>query len=175
MTLGIAADLAHPLDNATGISLMLAENNSKRLELLREIKPESRRIAVLANPLHPGEHLERNDLEAKARQLGLEIAYFTTPDRETLDRAIAALDSERPDGVLLFSDGFMVENRHRIIAFKCPPHPGRVGLGGHGGKRRPLHLRTAAVEILSARRVTSLIASCMARRRRNCRSSSPPY
>src|SRR3954467_15740897 len=73
VTLGIAADLAHPLDNATGISLMLAENNSKRLELLREIKPESRRIAVLANPLHPGEHLERNDLEAKARQLGLEI------------------------------------------------------------------------------------------------------
>jgi putative ABC transport system substrate-binding protein len=122
VTLGIAADLAHPLHNATGISLMLAENNSKRLELLREIKPESRRVAVLANPLHPGEHLERNDSETKARQLGLEISYFSTPNREALERAIEALDSERPDGVLLFSDAFMVENRHRIINFAMSRH-----------------------------------------------------
>jgi putative ABC transport system substrate-binding protein len=117
VTLGIAADLSHPLFNATGISLMLAETNSKRLELLREIKPDSRRIAVLANPLHPGEHLERKDSETKARQLGLEITYFSTPNREALDRAIEALDAEQPDGLLVFSDAFMVENRHEIINF----------------------------------------------------------
>jgi putative ABC transport system substrate-binding protein len=117
VTLGIASDLAHPLYNATGISLMLAETNSKRLELLREIEPNSRRIAVLANPLHPGEHLERKDSEAKARQLGLRISYFPTPNRGELDHAIAAMDAERPDGLLLFSDAFIVENRHQIINF----------------------------------------------------------
>jgi ABC-type uncharacterized transport system substrate-binding protein len=40
-SLGLAADLAHPLHNATGISLMLVEMNGKRLELLHEIAPQS--------------------------------------------------------------------------------------------------------------------------------------
>src|SRR6202035_3760834 len=57
VTLGIAKDLAHPLNNATGVSLTTPELNGKRLELLHEIMPDVRRIAVLANPLHPGQLL----------------------------------------------------------------------------------------------------------------------
>jgi len=117
MALGVATDLAHPLYNATGVTLMLAENNSKRLELLREIIPESHHIAVMANPLHPGEHLERKDSETKARQLGMEITYYSTANRGELDHAIIAMEAARPDGLLLFSDAFVVENRHQIINF----------------------------------------------------------
>jgi putative ABC transport system substrate-binding protein len=117
VTLGIASDLAHPLFNATGISLMLAQLNSKRLELLHEILPDFRRVAVLSNPLHPGEQLERTDSETKARQLGLEIAFFPTPNRADLDRALAALDAGSPQALLVFSDAFVVENRQRIINF----------------------------------------------------------
>jgi len=56
---GIAADLAHPFFNATGITLMKAELNSKRLEFLHEFAPEVRRVAVITNPLHAGEEREQ--------------------------------------------------------------------------------------------------------------------
>ena len=80
-SLGLAADLAHPLHNATGISLMLVEMNGKRLELLHEIAPQITRVAVIANPLHGGMQLERHDFEAKGKQLGIAISFFQTFNR----------------------------------------------------------------------------------------------
>lgn len=117
VTLGIATDLAHPLFNATGVTLMMAELNSKRLEVLREIAPNIRRIAVIANPLHPGSEFERKDSEAKARQLGMEMFFFPTPDREELDRALRAIGANPVQAIVLFSDAFVVENRKPIIEF----------------------------------------------------------
>ncbi|MGC2044055.1 MAG: ABC transporter substrate-binding protein [Pseudolabrys sp.] len=117
VSLGIATDLAHPLFNATGITLMLAELNSKRLELLHEIVPDLRRIAVIANPLHPGVELERRDSENKARQLGINISFFPTANREQLDRAFDAIATDAPQAMLVFSEGFVVENRQFILNF----------------------------------------------------------
>jgi len=117
ITLGIATDLAHPLFNATGITLMLAELNSKRLELLHDIVPGLRRIAVIANPLHPGVELERRDSENKARQLGINISFYPTANRGELDRAFEAIGADLPQAMLVFSEGFVVENRQYILNF----------------------------------------------------------
>jgi putative tryptophan/tyrosine transport system substrate-binding protein len=80
-SLGLATDLAHPLHNATGVSLMLVEMNGKRLELLREIVPQITRVAVIANPLHSGMQLERIDFENKGKELGIAVSFFPTPNR----------------------------------------------------------------------------------------------
>jgi putative tryptophan/tyrosine transport system substrate-binding protein len=117
VSLGIAKDLAHPLYNATGITLMMAEMNGKRLELLHEIAPQMRRVAVLAHPLHPGMQFERADFEAKAKQLGVETAFFPIPDRAELDRAVAAIDAQPPHALVAFSDAFVVQNRNYIVNF----------------------------------------------------------
>lgn len=117
VSLGIAKDLAHPLYNATGITLLMAEMNGKRLELLHEIAPQTRRVAVLANPLHPGMQLEWADFEAKTKQLGIETAFFPTPDRAQLDRAVAAIDAQPPHALVAFSDAFVVQNRSYIVNF----------------------------------------------------------
>jgi putative tryptophan/tyrosine transport system substrate-binding protein len=117
ISLGIAKDLAHPLFNATGITLMMAEMNGKRLELLHEIASHMRRVAVLANPLHPGVQFEWADLEAKAKQLGIEAAFFPIPNRAELDRAVAAIDADPPQALVAFSDAFVVENRNYIVNF----------------------------------------------------------
>jgi putative tryptophan/tyrosine transport system substrate-binding protein len=114
---GIAEDLAHPLFNATGITLMKAELNSKRLEFLHEIAPEIHRVAVITNPLHAGEERERADLGAQAEQLGIRLAFFSTPNRAELDRALDAIKTDRPQAVIAFSEGFVVENRYTIINF----------------------------------------------------------
>ena len=114
---GIAKDLAHPLFNATGITLLRAELNSKRLEFLHEIAPGLSRIAVIANPLHAGEAREREELQEKAKQLGIRLAFFSTPNRGELDRALAAIENDPPQALIAFSEGFVVENRDTIIGF----------------------------------------------------------
>jgi putative ABC transport system substrate-binding protein len=93
VTLGYATDLAHPLYNATG---MMAELNSKRLELLHEILPDIKRIAVLANPLHSGMQLERTHSEAEGRKQSIEVLLFPTSNRNELTRAFAAISSCAP-------------------------------------------------------------------------------
>jgi ABC-type uncharacterized transport system substrate-binding protein len=115
VAVGIATDLAHPLFNATGITLMKAELNSKRIEILHELAPAVHRIAVIANPLHGGEANERADLAARAQQLGIKLDFFKTPNRAALDRALAAIKANPPDAIVAFSEGFVVENRELII------------------------------------------------------------
>jgi ABC-type uncharacterized transport system substrate-binding protein len=114
---GIATDLAHPLFNATGITLLKAELNRKRLEFLREIAPEIHRVSVIANPLHPGEEREWQELEAEAEQLGIQLSFFSTSNRAELERALEDIASNPPQALLAFSDGFVVENRDAIIDF----------------------------------------------------------
>jgi len=117
VSLCIATDMAHPRFNSTGITLMVAELNSKRIELLHEILPDLRRIAVIANPLHPGVEFERRDSETKAEQLGIKISFFATPNRAELDRAVDAIAADLPQAMLIFSEGFVVENREYILNF----------------------------------------------------------
>ena len=101
---------------------MLAELNSKRLELLHQIVPDLRRIAVIANPLHPGVDLERRDSEAKARQLGIEISFFPTANKADLDRAFDKITAASLQGMLVFSEGFVVDNRQYILNFAMSRH-----------------------------------------------------
>jgi putative ABC transport system substrate-binding protein len=114
---GIATNLAHPLFDATGITLMKAELNSKRLEFLHEFAPEVHRVAVITNPLHAGEEREREDLGAQAEQLGIHLSFFSTPNRAELDRALDPIASDPPQALIAFSEGFVVENRDTIISF----------------------------------------------------------
>ena len=114
---GIARDLAHPLLNATGITLMKAELNGKRLELLHEISADIHRVAVIANPLHAGEEREWADLADKAEQLSMHLTFFPTPNRDELDRALATIGTDPPQAIVAISEGFVVENRDTIIKF----------------------------------------------------------
>jgi ABC-type uncharacterized transport system substrate-binding protein len=66
---GFADSLARPRGNMTGLTFMAADLNGKRLEFLRETIPNLRRVAILANPSHPGEHLERDYTENFGRRL----------------------------------------------------------------------------------------------------------
>jgi putative ABC transport system substrate-binding protein len=114
---GIATDLAHPLFNATGVTLMMAELNGKRLEVLKQILPAMRHVGVLANALHPGQELERAAVEDKARQMGLRTSAYTTRSEAELDAALAALAAAPPEALLVLSDGFVVTHRRTIIDF----------------------------------------------------------
>src|ERR1700736_538678 len=114
---GFADSLARPRKNMTGLTFMAAELNGKRLELLREIIPGLRRVAVVANPTHPGEHLERGYTQDYGRQLGLSTDYFATTTRDELELAFSAMANAPPQAISLFADGFAIQYRQDIIDF----------------------------------------------------------
>ena len=114
---GFAESLSRPLGNMTGLTFMAADLNGKRLELLREIIPELRRVAIVANSEHPGEHLERAYSEETGRRLGLTIEYFPTRTGDELTAAFNAMARNPPQAISLFADGFAIQNRQRIIEF----------------------------------------------------------
>src|SRR5262249_23307200 len=70
-----------PGGNFTGMSYLAIELVGKRIELIKEWLPQTRRIAVLARPQHPGEPLERKASEEAAAKLGLELSYFPYTSR----------------------------------------------------------------------------------------------
>jgi ABC-type uncharacterized transport system substrate-binding protein len=114
---GFADDLAHPRGNMTGLTFMAAELNGKRLEILRDIVPGLRRVAIIANPEHPGSQLERTYSEETARRLGMDIEFFATATPDQLTAAFAAMDSHPPQAISLFADGFAIQNRQSIIDY----------------------------------------------------------
>jgi putative ABC transport system substrate-binding protein len=114
---GFASSLAEPKGNMTGLSFMAPDLNGKRLELLREIIPDLHRVALIANPEHPGEHLERSYSTKTAERLGITIDYFPTRTQEDLAAAFASMVSRPPQAISLFADGFAIQNRQQIIEF----------------------------------------------------------
>src|SRR6516162_11731926 len=73
---GLVESLARPGGNVTGLSQQQTDTAGKRLELLREVVPRLRRLAILVNPDNPSAVLERDEVKAAARALGLDYAAF---------------------------------------------------------------------------------------------------
>ena len=94
---GIADSLARPGRDMTGITVMSIELNGKRLELLREIMPQLRRVAIIASPTHAGEELERtNSVEmAQRNPNGQILEQFQGTDADTIS-AGTRLSAIRP-------------------------------------------------------------------------------
>ena len=114
---GFATSLARPRGNMTGLSLMAVEFNGKRLELLQEILPGLRRVAVIGNPEHPGSHLERAFSEETGKRLGLTIEYMPTRNLDELIAALNVIAGSPPQAIAVLADGFAVQHRQRIIDF----------------------------------------------------------
>jgi putative ABC transport system substrate-binding protein len=116
---------AHPGGNFTGMSYLALELVGKRIELLKEWLPQTRRIAILARPQHPGEHLERKASEAVVGKLGVELSYFPYYSRSSLpardlgelETIFRAIVQDRCDALVIFPDSAMYEVSGRIAQF----------------------------------------------------------
>jgi putative ABC transport system substrate-binding protein len=121
----LAQSWAKPGGNFTGISYLAIELVGKRIELLKEWLPQTRRIAVLARPQHPGEHLERQATEAVVGKLGIELSYFPyqsqsfLPARDLgeLESVFRAVVQDHCDALVVFPDSAMYEVCDRVARF----------------------------------------------------------
>jgi len=108
---GLVASLARPGANVTGLSLQTTDTATKRIELLREVVPSLRRLAILANVGNPAIQLEMGEFPAAARTLGLEVAISEIRRAEDIAPAIEALKG-RADALYVSGDTLL--NAHRI-------------------------------------------------------------
>jgi len=112
--LGLVASLARPGGNLTGINFFSAELVAKRLEILRELVPAAKRVAVLVNPAYPDTQTTLRDLEPAARSLGLQIRIANASTSQEISSAFADIARERPDALFLGSDPFFTSRRVQL-------------------------------------------------------------
>jgi putative ABC transport system substrate-binding protein len=114
---GLAQSLARPNANMTGLTYMAVELNGKRLELLREMVPGVRRVALLSNPAYPGQGNERSSSESTAGRIGLDVRYVPARTSDELAAAFTKMTADKVQAISVLADSFMVQNRDSIIAF----------------------------------------------------------
>jgi putative tryptophan/tyrosine transport system substrate-binding protein len=110
---GLVASLARPGGNVTGLSNQSADLAGKRLELLREVVPSLRRLAILANAGSPIGVLEMREAQAAARTLGFEVATVEIRRAQDIAPAFDALKGPA-DALYVCSDPLVTTNRIRI-------------------------------------------------------------
>ena len=110
---GLVANLARPGGNITGLSLQSNDIAGKRIELLREIVPGLRRLAILANVGNPFSVLELGEAQAAARALGLEVGTLEIRRPEDIAPGFEALKG-RAEALYVCTDGLVNANRIRI-------------------------------------------------------------
>src|ERR1700730_4591348 len=108
---GLVASLVRPSGNVTGLSSQTAGGETKRLELLKQLRPTLSRVAVLSNPHNPYcviaiEHAQRG---AAALGLSLDVAQVST--LRELGVAFEAIGRKAPEAALVIADPFLAHER----------------------------------------------------------------
>ena len=110
---GLVASLAQPGGNLTGLSLQQGDVAGKRLQMLREILPGLRRLAIMANVGSPGAAIEVREAETAARTFSLETVALEIRRAEDIAPAFEALKG-MAEALYVVGDPLVVTNRMRI-------------------------------------------------------------
>ena len=150
--IGVVESLARPGGNATGLSLQQTDAAGKRLEVLREVMPGLRRLAIMANSGNPSAGLDMREAQATARTLGLEAVTSEVLRPEDIAPAFDALKGN-VEALYVCGDPLAVTNRVRIntlalgarlpTMFGAREYVEAGGLMSYGANFLDLYRRTA--------------------------------
>jgi putative ABC transport system substrate-binding protein len=153
VTLGIAESLARPGRNFTGITFMSLDVAQKRVEILKELMPHLRTLAVLSNTTHPGEQLEYEATRRAAEALSLRLVYAPFASGVGIDAALEQVRGSRADAMLAFPGGATRVHKVRIAEFArahglpsmfgSREHCEVGGLASYGANQRATYVRLA--------------------------------
>jgi putative tryptophan/tyrosine transport system substrate-binding protein len=113
---GLIESLARPGGNLTGISIMGAELGPKRLDLLSEVVPQARTIALLVNPNSAGAETQIRDVREVARAKGLELPILKVAVDGDFETAFASLVQLNAGGLVVGGDLFFDTRREELVA-----------------------------------------------------------
>jgi putative ABC transport system substrate-binding protein len=114
---GLVASLARPGGNITGISDDVAMLTTKRIGLLKAVKPDLRRVAMLWNKNDLAMSMRYQASADGAKALGLVVQPVGVGEPDDFNEAFAAMDREPPDAILMVSDALTALNRKRVYEY----------------------------------------------------------
>jgi putative ABC transport system substrate-binding protein len=150
---GHVASLAQPGGNITGLSMLLTDLVGKELEILTEVVPQARRIAVLWNPTTPSHTPALKAVEAAGQRLSIQLVMVPAQAIEDFDGAFALMARERAGGFLAVASPLFFARRvplaelarnHRLPGmFGARENVEAGGLISYGADLTDLHRRAA--------------------------------
>jgi ABC-type uncharacterized transport system substrate-binding protein len=114
---GFISSLARPGGNITGVTCIYSEIAAKRLELLRQMLPRARRIALLSNPDDPGRVAQMRKTEEAARALGMTVQLNWVRAGADFEGALQSIGRERAEALVVLGEPLTMFYRARIIEF----------------------------------------------------------
>jgi putative ABC transport system substrate-binding protein len=114
---GLVASLARPGGNRTGISFLVVDLNAKRFELLSDLVPQAKTLALLVNPNYVGaaDRIVAQIREAAQRKR-VDLIVLNATGAAEIDAAFATLAERHAQAVLIGNDAFFNSERQRMIA-----------------------------------------------------------
>jgi putative tryptophan/tyrosine transport system substrate-binding protein len=114
---GLVTSLNRPGGNVTGVATLNVEVGSKRLELVHEVIPSARVVALLANPTNPAltEPLS-NNAQAAVRALGMQLHVLHASNADEIEAAFANLRGLQANGLVIGSDAFFNSRSAQLAA-----------------------------------------------------------
>ena len=152
---GLVASLSRPGGNVTGLSLEVTELAGKRLQLLREIVTNLRRLAVLFDVGYSGSELQMRELQTAAHKLDVEVEPTGIRRSENIAPSFEALKSQKVDALYVVENSLTMANGIQIAAsalsarlptaFGARDHVQAGGLMSYGPKYADLFRRAAEI------------------------------
>jgi ABC-type uncharacterized transport system substrate-binding protein len=112
---GLAASLARPGGNITGLSRLSPELSGKQLELLKETVPTLSQLAVFENSTQPGNRQSLNEVELAAGALGVQLQTVNISGPKDIQTAFRAASKRRANGLLVLSSPVLFAQRTEVV------------------------------------------------------------
>jgi putative ABC transport system substrate-binding protein len=112
---GLVPSLGAPGGNITGATFFCASIGPKRLELLRELRPNASTIAMLINPDYQPGPVEARDVQAGAGSLGLQMNVVNASTESQVDAAFATIVQQRAQALIIGTDPFLLGQRNQLV------------------------------------------------------------
>jgi putative ABC transport system substrate-binding protein len=113
---GLIASLARPGGNVTGVSMMFVEMTPKRLELLSDLVPKIKAIALLVNPKNANAERVMRDMQEAVRAKGMQLHIAKAGSEKEIETAYAGLVQLRVGGLVVANDAFFTSRRAQLTA-----------------------------------------------------------
>jgi putative ABC transport system substrate-binding protein len=114
---GLVASLNRPGGHVTGINLQSSLLGAKRIELLHQLAPKIRRVALLMNPDNQAAVAEQADAEGGARLLGIETVALNARNPRELEMAFEEIRRAKADSLFGGTDPILLDRREQIVFF----------------------------------------------------------
>ena len=116
VALGLVGSVARPDGNLTGVSYLVADLGAKRLDLLAQTVPRTKRIALLINPKSPNSERNLRDSQNAAALLGVQLLVVKATTDGEIDEAFAAMVREGAGAVVIQADQFLHSRGAQLLA-----------------------------------------------------------